>query len=170
MRVTYLTGEHVYLRPLSEADKDVAIAWWPNPFLANAVTAHEWLTKMYRGAGNNLRWYAIIRTSDDTVVGSARLISPDQRQGVIMFRMSPTIIDADMLQADALRVVVPWVQNDLEMMVLTLLCAADEVETITVAHALGMEESVRFREFIARPGYRVDQLYLAVSSAPWRTL
>jgi len=169
MRVTYLTGERVYLRAMVEADKDVGIAWWPGPFLVNAARAEEWLKEEHKDIyTKHTRRYVIVRVVDDTVVGSVALQDHDHRRGTVVFHMAPTLAEADVLRADALRLVVPWVRDDLELMVLTLICAADETETLAAARELGMEESVRLREFVARPGGRVDRVFMEMLNTPWR--
>ncbi len=169
MRAIYLTGERVYLRAMVEADKEVAIAWFPGPFPANALSAEEWLKEIHKDAWNDPpRWYAIVRVADEAVVGSMQLRDRHGRRGVISFHMAPALAAADTLRADALRLVVPWARDDLELMVLTLTCAVDETETIAAAKELGMTESARLREFAARPGGRVDEVILEALNAPWR--
>ena len=169
MRVTYLTGERVYLRAMIEADKDVSIAWWPGPFLVNAARAEEWLKEEHKEFyTQRTYWYAIVRVADEAVIGSVELQDRDHRRGTVVFHMAPALAEADTLRADALRLVVPWVRDDLELMVLALVCAADETETLAAARELGMEETVRLREFIACPGGRVDRVFMEMLNTPWR--
>ena len=171
MRAIYLTGERVYLRAMIEADKEVATAWWPGPYLVNAARAEEWLKETHKGdVWGKPRWYALCRTEGDAVVGSACLAPRHGRRATLMFHMAPSLAwdEADSLRADALRLVVPWVRDDLEYMVLTLLCGADETATVATARELGMVENARLPEFIARPGRRVDQLWMEALNAPWR--
>lgn len=170
MRAIYLTGERVYLRAMVEADKEIATAWWPGPFLVNAARAEEWLKEAHKDGWNKPRWYAICRTEGDAVVGSARLAPRQGRRADLMLHIAPALsgVEADNLRAEALRLIVPWVRDDLEYMVLTLLCGADETETVAAARELGMTENVRLPEFIARPGGRADQVWLEAVNAPWR--
>ena len=169
MRVAYLAGERVYLRAMVEADKDVGIAWWPAPFPVNAARAEEWLKEEHKNFyTKRTRRYVIVRVADDAVVGGVALQDHDHRRGTVVFHMAPVLAEADLLRADALRLVVPWVRDDLELMVLTLICAADETETLAAARELGMEESVRLREFVARPGGRVDRVFMEMLNTPWR--
>ena len=166
MRVTYLTGERVYLRAMVEADKEVAIAWWPGPFLVNAARAEEWLKEEHKDFyTKHTRWYVIVRVADEAVIGGVELQNRDNRRGMVLFHMAPVLAEADTLRADALRLVVPWVRDDLELMVLMLVCAADETETLAAARELGMEQMVRLREFVARPGGRVDRVFMEMLNA-----
>ncbi len=171
MRPIYLTSERVYLRAMIEADKEVATAWWPGPYLVNAARAEEWLKETHKGdVWVKPRWYAICRAEGDAVVGSARLDSRQGRRATLLFHMAPALAhdEADSLRADALRLVVPWVRDDLEYMVLTLLCGADETATVAAARELGLVENARLPEFIARPGGRADQVWMEALNAPWR--
>lgn len=168
MRVVYLTGERVYLRPLVAEDKEHAAAWFPGPFPVNASRAEEWLKEEHANAWS--RWaqhYAIARVTDDVVVGGVTFWN-DQRKGALLFHMAPWLPEADMLRAEALRLLIRWIRDDLELMTVVAHLAADETETIATAETLGMTANGRLREHIARPGHRVDLLVYQALFAPWR--
>jgi RimJ/RimL family protein N-acetyltransferase len=167
MRVVYLTGERIYVRPLVAADKDHAAAWFPGPYPVNATRAEAWLAEEHANAWD--RWaqhYAIARTADDRVVGGVTLQN-DQRKGTLFFHMAPWLPDADTLRAEALGLLIRWVRDDLELMTVVAHIAADEPETVAAAEALGMTANVRLRQHIARPGHRVDLLLYQALFAPW---
>lgn len=170
MRATYLTGETLYLRALTEADKETTGAWYAGPFPINAARAEDWLREAHTDIWrtNKARHYVIAQVADDAPVGGATLAVRSGRRGLLSFSFPSWRNDADALRAEALRIVVPWVRDDLELMVLTLFIAADETATIAAAEALGMERAVRLREFVARPGGRIDQLLYEARNAPWK--
>jgi len=166
MRIVYLTGEHVYLRPLVLADKDSASAWHPGPFLMGAAQAEKVLKD--EAAGGAARRLALVRSQTDEVVGSVKLTSHDGfRRCWVTFHMAPSMMDADALRAEALRLIVPWLRDQMEVMVVSVEVAADEMETIAAATELGMELNVRLREFVARAGCRVDRLIYQALNPRW---
>ena len=67
----------------------------------------------------------------------------------------------------ALRLLHPWIRDDLELMTFVLPIPADQPETIAAAEALGMVQGVRLREGIARPGHRVDDLFYQALFDAW---
>lgn len=170
MRAVYLTGERLYLRAMVAADKEVAAAWFPGPFPVNAPRAEEWLKEQHKEAWGGARHLVIARVDGDEVVGGVRLDDRGRRRGELSFALPPWLAadEADALRADALRLLAPWVRDDLEYMTLTVRIAADEPATLAAAEELGMVESARRREYLARPGGRVDQLFYQALNAPWR--
>lgn len=170
MRAAYLTGETIYLRALVEADKETAAAWYAGPFPTNAARAEDWLREAHTDIWrhNKPRHYAIAQVVDDAPIGGARLAQQGGRRGFLTFSVAPWRDDADRIQAEALRIVVPWARDDLELMTLTVPLAADETATIAAAEALGLTVAARLREFVARPGGRVDRLYYEALNTPWK--
>ncbi|HEY8598554.1 MAG TPA: GNAT family protein [Thermomicrobiales bacterium] len=170
MRAIYLTGETVYLRAMLASDKENAAAWYASPFPINATRAEEWLKEAHTDIwGNNKpRHYLIARVTDDEAVGSATLTSRGSRRGMLTFAMAPWRDDADLLRAEALRLIVPWVRDDLELMHLMLTVAADETATVAAAEDLGLQRAARLRGFVARPTGRVDRVLYEALNTPWR--
>ncbi len=87
--------------------------------------------------------------------------------GFVWFHMAPWEAEADALRAAALRLIVPWVRDDLEYITLVAHFAADETATIAAAEELGMTCNVRFRGFVARPGVRIDRLVYQALFRVW---
>jgi RimJ/RimL family protein N-acetyltransferase len=165
MRIVYLTGERVYLRPLVLGDKDFAPAWHPGPFLIGAAQAENILKDEAADPGRRL---ALVRRQTDEVVGSVKLRSNDGfRRCLVTFHLAPSTSDHDALRAEALRVIVPWLRDQMEVMVVSVEMAGDEAETIAAAEELGMVLSVRLREFVARAGHRVDSLMYQALNPRW---
>ncbi len=167
MRAVYLTGEYLYIRALVAADKECAAAWFDSPFPVNAVRAEEWLKETHGSVDRpaNLQ-YVIARTADDAVIGGVTL-QTDYRTGTLKLRIAPSLSDADTLWAAALRILHPWLRDDLELMTFVLHIPADQPETIATAEMLGMTPAVRLREAIMRPGHRVDELIYQAILTPW---
>lgn len=170
MRVVYLTGERVYLRAMVAGDKNTAAAWFPGPFPINATQAETWLRETHSniGRGHNPRYLVIARIDDDAPVGGVALAAPSNHHGFLRFAMAPWLNEADALRAEALRLLIPWIRNDLELMTLGLYIAADETVTRAAAEELGMRATARLRGFVARPDSRVDRLLYQALNAPWR--
>jgi len=165
MRIVYLTGERVYVRPLVLADKDSASAWHPGPFLMGAVQAEKVLKDDAAGPARRL---ALVRSQTDEIVGSVKLTSNDGFWRCwLTFHMAPSTIDSDALRAEALRLIVRWLRDQVEVMVVSVEVAGDEAETIAAARDLGMTLGVRLREFVARAGCRVDRLTYQALNPRW---
>ena len=74
------------------------------------------------------------------------------------------IEDGDEVRVEALRLVVPWLRDEVEMMTVTASIPADELALIAAAEAMGMVRQARLREHVVRPGGRVDLvLYQALN-------
>lgn len=167
MRAVYLTGEHLYIRAMVGADKDCAAAWFDSPFPMSADRAEAWLKEAHASADRPTRLHFVIaRAADDAVIGGVTL-DTDYRKATLKLHMAPWLPDGDALRAGALRILHPWIRDDLELMTFVLHIPADQPETIAAAEGLGMEQGVRFREGIARPGHRVDELIYQARFTLW---
>jgi RimJ/RimL family protein N-acetyltransferase len=169
VKPVYLTGERVYLRPLTMEDKACAAAWFDSSFPVGPTRAEEALKEEHKNP-----WYlgqitrlAVVRLSDDEVVGGATVEPHGERRAWLWFRMAPWLADADDLRADALRVGIRWLRDDFELMSTVVPIAADEAATIAAAEDLGMVLGVRLREARARPGGRVDLRYYQALNPRW---
>src|SRR5215472_7614639 len=119
LRPAYLSGANVYLRAMVEADKDRAGAWLDERFPSNAGRAEKALDEEHKESWRRAeRRLAIARIVDDEVVGSVQLVSRDRRRtGSLRFEMAPWREDADALRAEALRLIVRWLRDEFELMV-----------------------------------------------------
>lgn len=170
MQATYLTGARVYLRALTLDDKETAAAWFPSPFPTDARRAGTWLRETQRDPDESRRVdLLIVRAADEAAVGSATLRT-DFRTGTLSFHMAPALSagEADDLRAEALRLLIPWLRDDQELMTVVAPTGADAAATRAAADALGMVPHVRLREHYARPGGRVDMLLYQARFPPWR--
>ncbi len=175
MRVSYLTGRLVALRPLVLADKDVASAWHPSAYPIDASKAEEWLKESHKSIWARETHYALVRiagaatpeTGDDEIVGSVKIWA-DPRHATVTLSVAPWVEDAGAVRADTIRTVVPWLHDEREILVTTLVLAGDDADGIAAAEETGMEQTARLRQHIARPGGRTDKLYYQKVNRAWR--
>jgi RimJ/RimL family protein N-acetyltransferase len=169
LRPAYLSGANVYFRAMVEADKDRAGAWLDERFPANASRAEKDLEEEHRATWRRAeRRLAIARIVDEEVVGSVQVVSWDHRRtGSLRFEMAPWREDADVLRAEALGLLVRWLRDELELMVVEVEVPADQPATIAAAEAAGMVRQGTLREWFARRGGRVDCLVYEALNPRW---
>jgi RimJ/RimL family protein N-acetyltransferase len=170
LRPDYLRGPRVYLRAMVAEDKERAAAWLDHTFPVNASRAEKALKDEHGGGGwpRSRRRLALARTEDDEVVGSVQVTSWDNfRTCRLAFEMAHWRDDADGLRAEALGLLVHWLRDETELMVVTVDLAADEPETIAAAEASGMVRNACLRERFARPHGRVDALVYQALNPRW---
>ena len=170
MRSPYLSTERLTLRAMVAADAAVATGWFPAPFPVSAEQAGRWLVDVHRSSPWDdpaTLWLAIVRHgsdgvgTSDCVIGGVRLLHPRARTSDLSVHPAPhlTFEESDALQAEVVRLVVPWVRDELEAMVLTLSIGSDQPDSIAAAEGLGMIRAARLREHLARSGKRADLLW-----------
>src|SRR5262249_49053446 len=149
-------------------DRERAAAWLDSTFPVNAARAEKALEEAHRPEARGGRRLAIARTEDDEVVGGVQVSSGDSwRRCGLAFSMAPWRQGAGALRAEPLRLLVHWLRDETEVMVVTVDLAADETETIATAEALDMARSARLREWYGRPGSRVDCLRYQALNPRW---
>lgn len=170
MRPPYLTGQLISLRPLLLDDKEDAAAWFDGPFPINASRAETFLKEDVAASawGPPERLHlVIVRTEPEEIVGGVRIEEPGGRTGEIHIRIAPWVADATEVRAEALRLLVPWLRDEVEQMTITVPVPADESATVAVLEELGMVQAARLREHVARPGTRVDLLLYQALNPGW---
>lgn len=170
LRPVYLRSRRVHLRAMVEGDKEHGAAWFDGTFVVNASQAEKVLKDEHGGPwwSRSQRRLAIVTTGDDAIAGSVRISSHNgYRTCDLAFEMAPWRDDADALRADALSLLVHWLRDETELMVVTVGVAADEPETIASAEALGMVPAARLREWFGRPQGRVDRLVYQALNPRW---
>jgi RimJ/RimL family protein N-acetyltransferase len=168
MRVGYLTGERIHIRPPVEEDKTCATAWFNSLFPINASRANVFLEEQTFPFWNASEFtFIIARVDDDVVVGSVNLGISDWRAVTVRIHMAPSLAEADEFRAEAIRMVVPWLRDEHEFMVVRVFLPADQETAIAATVDLGMQLSVRLREFVAVAGGRVDELAYEALNPRW---
>ncbi len=170
LRATYLTGPTVYLRAPVDGDKEQAAAWLDDTFPINSPAAEQVLKEEHRAPfweRASLR-LVIARREGDTVAGGVRIWwGSEARRCSLGFSMARSEPDADALRAAALRIVVPWLRDEFEAMVVGVTLASDQSATIQAAEEVGMERHGTLREWFTRPGGRVDALVYEALNPGW---
>jgi RimJ/RimL family protein N-acetyltransferase len=158
----YLTGERLTIRALVKDDAAAAIAWWPGALPTNAPVAETWLKEHHKAAWwpADPLYLAIAEAADGRPVGGVEIEHPQDRIALLRLWIAPSFApdETDRLQAEALTLLVRWLRDEVEAWVVTVPIPADCPATLAAAEALGMVRSTRLREFVARPGRRVDLL------------
>jgi RimJ/RimL family protein N-acetyltransferase len=156
----YLTGERLTVRALVKDDAAAAVAWWPGPLPTNAPAAESWLKEHHKAAWwpSDPLYLAIAEASDGRPVGGVEIEHPQDRIALLRLWIAPSFAldEADRLQAEALTLLVRWLRDEVEAWVVTVPIPADCPATLAAAEALGMVRGTRLRQFVARPGHRVD--------------
>lgn len=162
MRPAYLANDRLYLRPLGKEDARVAVAWHPGPLPTNTPAAEAFLKDKHSTAWgpSDPLYLAVVRADRDRVVGGVEIEHPRGPAVAAIVRTAPALADeeADEIVADALRLLVPWLRDEVEAMVVTVPIAADRPRSIAAAEELEMIRGTRLRGFVARAGHRVDLL------------
>lgn len=166
MQAIYLTGPSVYLRAMVESDKDAASAWFQGPYPVNASRAEEFLGERHQGEpwDNEWRLFAVVHRESDEVIGSVS-VRIGTRAATVRLQTAPWLPDADRVQAEVLRLVVPWLRNEREMLLVNVQIPCDQVESLAAAEAVGMTPTVRLRGHVARGSKRVDLLTFQIWDA-----
>lgn len=169
VRPDFLTGEHLYVRPLLAADAQYAAAWFDSPFPVNAARAETFLKELAERLPISPREdYVVARLEDDAVIGGVTVsLSRGARTCWLHVRIASWLPRADALRAAVLPLMLRWLREERELMAVTVPVAADEPATIAAAEALGLTPGVRLRERLARPGGRVDQLLYTAYNPRW---
>ncbi len=161
---SYLTGERIYLRAPLKDDTAASASWFPSVFPVGSGKAESHLKDQLKRVwwpGDRLHMM-VVRADDDQIVGGVIVEHPTGPTTTVALRFSPILAfaDADRMQADTLKILVPWLINEAEVLTITVDVGADQDLTLAAAGELGMSQQVRLREFLARPGGRVDMIQL----------
>lgn len=169
MRAIYLTGSLIHLRGMLPSDKDTALAWFPGPYPVNSVRAKTFLEEEHKGWGRRVQHYAICLNEDDSVVGGVRIWSSTSHANVT-FQVAPWRRDGGAIRADALRVLVPWLRDERDLINSAFELAADDEAASAAARELGLVPGARLREWLARPGGRTDLVIWQAPNPRWLQL
>lgn len=151
LRAIFLTGDLIYCRAYVKEDKEHTGAWLDTPFPATAARGEKVLKDWHKTFFPMTRHYAICRLSNDEIAGGVK-ISMFARNMDVEFHFAPWAEDADELRADALKVLVPFLSQEWDMVGVNVSLAADWEASIAACEALEMNRAVTFREFFVRPG------------------
>lgn len=168
----YLSGPTIGLRAPSLDDVGSIAAWDDAPLPRTPDLGREMLRRSEQTAWGNaehLRLMVIDLQSGD-IVGSVMIERQRDRIGKIRIVSAPllTAKRRNAIEEDILDLIVPWMRDELDLMILVLDIASDRTAMIARAEALGLTEVVRLREHIQRPHGRVDLVTLESINPAWR--
>lgn len=169
---TYLRDDRHGLRAPVAEDATFADAWYEGAFPISAETARAMLLEQESiawGANPVIRLVAV-ELGTGAIVGGAIVERQDTRVGKLQVTTGgPDRAGerAQRLRAALLRLLVPWVMGELNMMTAVIDVPADETHLIDAARDVGLVEVARLREHIARPDGRVDLLMLERVNRRW---
>lgn len=162
---TFLVGEEIYVRRIEKNDARYAMSWRDSIFPRSPSATEEWITKEMIKSDHI--WYAVVRKSDDRIVGSFQLV----RDGIATF-MQVTIdplfgADAGRWKAEVIRLVLPWYVEEQMRISLFLALTGDETEAIAAAIDAGAFEVSRSPAFVLKDGEWVDLVRFVRLSPQW---
>ncbi len=172
MVAPYLSGPSIGLRAPLPDDAD-AIATWDDAVLPRTPDAgREMLRRTEQtpwGNAQHLR-LMIIDLASGQIAGSVMIEREQDRIGKIRIIAAPLLPPdrRDAIEREVLGLVLPWMQEELDLMVLVLDIPSDRTAAISRAKELGMAEVVLLREHILRPDGRADLVMLELINPVWR--
>ncbi len=163
---TFLVGGEVYLRSVDTGDAALGMSWMQTLFPRSTDRVETWI-KENMVKDRDAPWYAIVRKTDDRVVGSIMV----NRWGVETWldaRVDELFGDRALRwKGEALTLIVPWLGAERGRPSVKIELPADETSVIEAIQAIGMRKCARMREMLDRDGERVDRLSFACFNKAW---
>ncbi len=172
MVAPYLSGRSIGLRAPLPDDANAIATWDDAPLPRTPDAGREMLRRTEQTPWGNARHLRlmIIELASCQIAGSVMIERQQDRIGKIRIIPAPLLPPdrRDEIEAEVLGLVVPWMQEELDLMVLVLDIRSDRTAAINRAEELGMAEVVRLREHILRPDGRADLVTLELINPVWR--
>jgi RimJ/RimL family protein N-acetyltransferase len=171
MVASYLSGRNIGLRAPALDDAESIATWDDGSLPRNPDAGREMLCRTEQTAWGNAEHLRlmIVDLSGGNVVGSVMIERQHDRIGKIRIISAPMLPAArrDAVEGEVLDLVVPWMRDELDLMVLVLDIASDRAAVLARADEHGFREVVRLREHILRPQGRVDLVTLELINPAW---
>lgn len=162
----FLAGHEISIRPIEKEDAGLGMSWRDTPFPQAPATVERWIME-HMVKDRSTRWYAIVRLTDDRVVGSVRTFDASGT-GILDVFVDPLFGDrGDRWKREALGLVVPWLVDERRIRKVRVSIDADDDPLIEAARDLGMRQVARFREQVERAGSRIDRLVFERHNRDW---
>lgn len=165
---TFLVGDDVYLRSFRPGDEKTATSWRSSIFPKSPELVEKWIKEDLPKEGKKNRSYlAIVRKTDDTVVGSIQLLHE-----TVGKRLTPHVnpLYGDIGQvwlAEAVRLVADWQLGESYLPSVGVVIPGHLGIVIQELQANGFMETARWREMYEFNGERVDRLNFSRFSPEW---
>ncbi|MEJ7837461.1 MAG: GNAT family N-acetyltransferase [Thermomicrobiales bacterium] len=164
---TFLTGTHVYLRPIEKSDAERSVAFRNTPYPMSPERTEEWMTDDLDESSKSFV-YAIVRRTDDGLVGSVAF----EREHYLTFEITGWVAPVfgaagQRWKAEALTIASDWLSEELESpSVSTNLSEADTIVTEDLL-GNGFVITSRLREKRINDGVRTGELTLTRFNRAW---
>ena len=172
MVAAYLQGPRIGLRAPSLDDAESVAAWDDSPLPRTPEAGREMLRRTEQTPWGNAEHprLMVVDLASGTVHGSVMIERQHDRIGKCRVISSPMLaLDRrDEIEGDALDLVLPWLRDELDLMVIVLDVAADRAGVIARAGEHGLREAGRLREHIRRRHGWVDLVTLELVNPAWR--
>lgn len=167
--LSYLIGETIYLRALEIGDAKWGTAWRQSPFPLAAQPLEEKLKKeIPKLHDRGIVTLIACRRHDGQPVGSVHLNDSDRTEAFLTLHADPALATVgDLLQAEMVELVVPWMSHERRRPVVRLLTDADLQPVTAAAEALGMRRSAMFRDGSWRAGRLRDKVFYEYLQPAW---
>jgi len=164
---TFLVGDEIYIRGIEPVDAPFGMTWRGVRYPQSSDRIEKWI-KEEMTKDQDTAWYAIVRRSDDRIVGSARVGQAGGMSANLTLTVDPLLGDRGLgWKVQALKLLAPWIVDERHRPMLMIFQAADEPSVIAAALEIGMRETARFREKLERDGVRIDELVFQYLSPRW---
>lgn len=165
---TFLVGNEVYLRTFQVGDEKNAASWRNSVFPKSTELMKKWIEEELPKAGKNRQsYYAIVRKSDDVLVGSVRA---GNYETVVELEAHVDPLYGEQGQrwkAEAITLCAAWAVDERHMPSLNTELPASETIVIEALAAFGMRECARWREMFFVDGQRVDNVMYSYHNKGW---
>jgi RimJ/RimL family protein N-acetyltransferase len=165
---TFLVGEGVYLRTFEVGDEKNATSWRNSVFPKSTELMKKWIEEDLPKAGKKkTSYYAIVRKSDDLVVGSVRAGNYDTVVELEAHVDSLYGVHGLRWKAEAITLCAAWAVDERHVPSLNTEIPASETVVAETLLAFGMRECARWREMFFVNGERVDNVMYSYHNKGW---
>lgn len=166
---SWLSNERVGLRAPVRDDVRHAATWFIGEDATDPATAERALRRRESipWGGNPVITLVAIDLATGRIAGGVMATRSSSGSCTLEVRVVASDPARAELLRGILRLVVPWLVDEVGVRTLVLGTPADDAAMLAAAGEAGMTEAVRLREHLDRPGGRVDFLQLERVNAGW---
>ena len=162
---TFLVGEEIYLRRIEKGDATSTVSWRPTLFPLAPERTEAWITEdLPKG---QTAWYAIVRKTDDRVVGSLWTEQWDPATYLHGYVDPFHSEQGGRWKAEAFRLVLPWMVDEQHRVSLHVSVGGDEEPVIAALREAGAREVSRTPRLLYRDGRRIDLVRFEYLNRQW---